>query len=193
MALRWHRVAVALAVTVGSVAGPVGAAAQSALDRPVADLTVRFQERLGGDLFVFENTGTCEALITAVTIDLRGTGGALVFDTEAGGGGVGTAYPFYTVEGADRLAATAGGVDGGHTLTLGFTGLRRGERVVISIDVDEQGTAGSPGLTQIYGAQFENGTVTATLVLPGGAEEVHAGRFDGNGWAFVNPRNCALS
>ncbi|MBB4284561.1 hypothetical protein [Roseospira goensis] len=178
---------------VGAVAIGAAAVAQSVRERTPADLTVRFEERLGADLFHIENTGTCEAVVTAVTIDLRGAGGALVFDTETGGGGVGTAYPFVTLEGADRIVAAEGGADGGHILTLTLNGLGRGERVVLSIDVDEQGRAGAPGLTQIHGTQFENGTVTATLVSPGGTEAVHAGRFDGAGWAFVNPRHCALS
>ncbi|MQX38187.1 hypothetical protein [Roseospira navarrensis] len=187
----WRHGAAGAVLALGLI-GAAGLKARAA-DPPQADLVVRFEERLGADRFFIENTGTCLAVVMAVTIDLRGTGGGLVFDTVAGGGGVGTAYPFLPLEGADKLAGAGGGSDGGHVLSLDLTGLSQGERVVISIDVDEERPDGGGGLTQIFGRQFENGTVTATIRAPDGVEQTHTGRFDGNGWAFVNPRTCAVS
>jgi hypothetical protein len=186
---RWAPALAGLAFVATLAAAP----ALAAREPPQADLTVRFEERLGADRFFIENSGTCGVVVLSVTIDLKDSGGGLVFDTVAGGGGVGTSYPFIPVEGAERLAGSQGGADGGHTLTLDLTGLHQGERLVISIDVDEEGADGAGGLTQIFGRQFENGAVSARLRTPDGVEQTHTGRFDGNGWAFVNPRTCALS
>ncbi|WP_404380747.1 hypothetical protein [Caenispirillum salinarum] len=162
------------------------------LDNPPADLTVRFEEGMGPDLFHVENTGTCLATVMSVTIDLGGTVGGLVFDTEAGGGGSNAAYPFIPREGGDKIIGAAGGQDGGRLLTLKLSGLRQGERVVFSIDVDDALDDSPWGRTRIAGPEFDGGGVRVTLRAPDGREMEHTGRFGPDARAYVNPRSCAV-
>lgn len=184
----------AITALAAAVLLPGAAAAQGfrALDDPPADLTVRFEEGLGPDLFHVENTGTCLATVMSVTIDLGGTVGGLVFDTEYGGGGANASYPFVLREGGDKITGAAGGQDGGQLLTLTLSGLRQGERVVFSIDVDDSLEDSPWGRTRIAGPEFDGGGVRATLRSPDGREMEHEGRFGPDARAYVNPRSCAV-
>ncbi|EKV32635.1 putative aggregation factor core protein MAFp3 [Caenispirillum salinarum AK4] len=188
--LRLSAVAAALALILPT---SVPAAAQGfGVDEPPADLTVRFEEGMGPDLFHVENTGTCLATVMSVTIDLSSTVGGLVFDTEAGGGGANAAYPFILREGGEKITGAAGGEDGGRLLTLELSGLRQGERVVFSIDVDDALEDSPWGRTRIAGPEFDGGGVRATLRAPDGREMEHVGRFGPDARAYVNPRSCAV-
>lgn len=170
-----------------------GLAVPAAAADPPADLTVRFEEGLGPDLFHVENTGTCLATVVAVTIDLSSTVGGLVFDTEGGGAGFNAGYPFVLREGGEHVTGAAGGEDGGRALSLDLTGLRRGDRVVFSIDVDDSLEQSPWGRTRIAGPEFDGGRVIATVRQPNGREETHEATFGPDGRAHVNPRNCAVS
>lgn len=169
------------------------AAAPAAGSEPAADLTVRFQEGTGSDLFTVENTSTCLATVMRVIIDLKGSVGGLVFDTLPGGGGINMSRPFLLVEGADKVTATEGGGDGARSLSLILTGLRMGEVVRFAIDVDDMMQNGPWGQTQVAGPEFEGASVTAVLRRPDGAEWTDRALFGPDGRAYVNLRNCAMS
>lgn len=160
---------------------------------PGADLTVRFEEGLGADIFYVENTSTCLATVLAVTIDLGPSAGGMVFDTEYGGGGYNGAYPFALREGAEAVTAATGGGDGETTLRLELSGLRPHERVVFSIDTDDALAQSPWGQTRIAGPELAGAMVSVQLRRPDGREEVHEAPFREDARAYVNPRNCAVS
>ena len=66
-----------------------------------ADIRVDFIEGAPKDRFEIANTATCALGAVEVVIDLSGSAGALVFDTEEAGQGVEVFQPFALVDGAD--------------------------------------------------------------------------------------------
>jgi protocatechuate 3,4-dioxygenase beta subunit len=90
--------------------------------------------------------------------------GDTFFDTAAGGRGAFEFVPLTIVSqaGIDQVTATV--VDGGTTLTLDFVGFDPGERLVLSVDVDEQGFLGPNAVAE--GNEFEGSLLTATFTAP---------------------------
>jgi hypothetical protein len=113
---------------VAALAGGTAAVGQG--KRP--QLTVTFTESAPADLFRIANDSPCDVVLRELTIDLAGSRGDLIFDTEAGGAGLQAWAPFELADGAVSAVTAVG--DGDRTLTLTFTGLRRGDTATFAID-----------------------------------------------------------
>lgn len=87
--------------------------------------------------------------------------GDCLFDTQPGGGGVFGAGDLVIVDktGIDSVKFSV--ADGGTLLVFDFTGFHAGEKLVFTIDVDEQAFSGSTAVAE--GKEFEGTKLTATF------------------------------
>jgi protocatechuate 3,4-dioxygenase beta subunit len=116
---------------------------------------------------VFEisyNGGAPGTQLTELKIDTDKYGdglkiGDVFFDTASGGIGAYGSSPFKIVSKTGIDSVTADVTDGGTTLTLHFTGFDAGEKLIFTIDVDEQGFLGPNAVAE--GNEFEGSTMTA--------------------------------
>ena len=139
---------------------------------PIQIGCVYFEDAHGQDQVadVFEVTfqgGAAGTKVSELTIntDKYGDGlkiGDTFFDTQPGGLGAFGSSPFHVLAqtGIDSVSASV--ADGGTLLTLHFTGFEAGEKLVFSIDVDEQGFLGPNAVAE--GNEFEGSLLTAVFV-----------------------------
>ena len=86
------------------------------------------------------------------------------FDTAAGGIGAYGSFPL-TIISHDGFEITSSSVvDGGTQLLLAFSGFKAGDKLVFSIDVDEQGNLQPNAVAE--GAEFEGATMTTAFTAP---------------------------
>lgn len=110
--------------------------------------SLRFVESAPRDRF--ELTVGQRAL-RAVTVDLRGSAGRLIFDTAGGGTGVEVFQPLRDEGGTD-----AGSVDdGADVMRVVLRDARPGGRAAFSIDVDDRLTASDLGQIRVTGGEME--------------------------------------
>lgn len=124
-----------------------------------ADLQVAFIEGAPKDRFRIENAGGCPISNGAITLDLAGSQGRLIFDTTGQGAGVEVFQPFDLVEGANRLAALPQVTDGQSEIRLEVAQLAPGERITFTIDVDD--TIGQREIT-VSGSEIAGAMVHLT-------------------------------
>jgi protocatechuate 3,4-dioxygenase beta subunit len=103
----------------------------------------------------------------AIQTDKTGDGltiGDVFFDTNPGGLGAFQAVPLQIVEqtGIDSLSASV--TDGGTLLLWSFSGFDPGDRLIFSIDVDEEGFLGANAVAE--GNELEGSELSATFVAP---------------------------
>ena len=123
-----------------------------------------------GDLFeITFNGGAAGTQLSELKIDTDKMGDGLtigdcLFDTAPGGIGAFGSSPFTIVSktGIDSVSAEV--TDGGTQLILHFTGFDAGEKLVFSIDVDEQGFLGPNAVAE--GNEFEGSKLTASFIAP---------------------------
>ena len=111
------------------------------------------------DLFEISYSGGADGTeLTTLTLALRNA----FFDTASGGVGVYGSFPFTIVaqNGFDVTSCTVD--DGGATLTLKLSGFNAGEKLVFSIDVDEQGNLQPNAVVE--GAEIEGAALTASFI-----------------------------
>ncbi|MCC6124777.1 MAG: hypothetical protein IT426_07445 [Pirellulales bacterium] len=101
--------------------------------------------------------------------------GDVFFDAAAGGLGAYGSSPFKIVSKTGIDSVTAEVADGGTQLLLRFTGFDAGERLIFTIDVDEQGFIGANAVAE--GNEFEGSTMTATFTAPHYANAVGSDIF----------------
>jgi len=138
---------------------------------PIRIGAVYFEEATGqdeaGDVFEITFVGGAPGTqLTELIIDTDKLGNGLTigdcfFDTEPGGIGAFGSSPLLLVDhtGIDSVHATV--VDGGTTLSFRFEGFDAGEKLVFTIDVDEQGFLGPNAVAE--GNEFEGSRLTATF------------------------------
>ncbi|MDG1068596.1 MAG: aggregation factor core [Sulfitobacter sp.] len=138
--------------------------------------SLRFVESAPRDRFEL-TVGTRD--LRAVTLDLRGSAGRLIFDTAAGGTGVEVFQPLRDEGGAD-----AGDVaDGAQVITVGLRDARAGGKAAFSIDVDDRLDASDLGQIRVTGGEMAG--ATAMFETAGG--EVFTAVFDAKNRAQVCP------
>lgn len=113
--------------------------------------------------------GAAGTQLTSVTIDGDKLGDGLnlgdcFFDTASGGKGVYNSFGPQVVEhnGFDVLGISVS--DGGTVLTVNLSGFDAGEKLVLSIDVDEQGFSNASAVAE--GAEFEGSVLVGTFTAP---------------------------
>ncbi len=113
------------------------------------------------DLFEVSYAGGADNTeLTTLTINLKNT----FFDTSSGSPGAYSSFPL-TIVNHDGITITSSAVsDGGTTLTLTFDGFDAGEKLIFSIDVDEQGNLQANAVAE--GAELEGATFNASFTAP---------------------------
>lgn len=102
-----------------------------------ADLIVTFDEGAPKDRFTFKNSGACALPAATLALDLKGSAGALVFDTTDQGAGVEVFQPFELVSGQAVVTGASTVTDGDTHLTIDIKGLNAGGKLAFTIDVDD--------------------------------------------------------
>jgi len=181
-------------VTVSVAALPARGAAEATAAGPtacVALLEVRFVESAPRDRFEFLVPPAGPATVESIRLDLAGSVGELVFDTEPGGDGVEVYQPFRVERGEAMLLGAAPLADGGRRVELDFTGFGAGERFTFSIDVDDRLAASELGQIRVSGSEIEGASLLAGLRDADGARTSVEGRFDASAAARLYPDDCA--
>ncbi|MEN6459310.1 MAG: SdrD B-like domain-containing protein [Thermoguttaceae bacterium] len=113
------------------------------------------------DLFEVSFTGGADGTeLTEIRIDTNNT----FFNTASGGGGSYSSFPLTILshEGFDVVSSSVS--NGGTELVFTLSGFTAGEKLVFSIDVDENGNLQANAVAE--GAEFEGATLTASFTAP---------------------------
>lgn len=174
----------------------IAAVLSAGLTSPAAasdpDIKVVFIESAPKDSFTITNSARCDVRIGELTIDLVGSAGNLIFDTDPGGLGLSVYQPFELVAGGDKVSAVTDVTDGGRSVTFTFTGLEPGEYAMFTIDVDDRLADGPMGQTMVAGSEIDGAAVRMRLVTPGGPDRFEETSFTGTG-AEVDLGPCLVS
>ena len=125
---------------------------------------------LVGDLFeITFSGGAAGTQLSELTINTDKLGDGLTigdtfFDTADGGLGAFASSPFAIISQTGIDSVSADVADGGTLLVLHLTGFNAGEKLVFTIDVDEQGFLGPNAVAE--GNEFEGTQFTAALTAP---------------------------
>ncbi len=124
------------------------------------------EDEIGDLIEITFNGGAPGTQLTELLIDTDKDGNGLTigdvfFDTELGGLGAFGAVPLSIIDqtGIDSVDVTV--ADGGTTMLIRCTGFDAGEKLVLSIDVDEQGFIGSNAVAE--GNEFEGSKLSASF------------------------------
>lgn len=127
-------------------------------------------DQVGDLLEITFNGGADGTQLAELRIDTDKLGDGLsigdaFFDTTtAGGAGVYGYSPFAVLDSTGIDSVSAQVTDGGTMLVLTFEGFDAGEKLVFSIDVDEQGWLSANAVAE--GAEFEGSILSATFTAP---------------------------
>ncbi|MEQ6201732.1 aggregation factor core [Sulfitobacter sp. HNIBRBA2951] len=113
--------------------------------------SLRFVESAPRDRFELQ-IGTQP--LRAVTVDLRGSAGRLIFDTEDGGTGVEVFQPLRD-EGGTQASDVA---DGAEVIKVALRETAAGGRAAFSIDVDDRMTSSDLGQIRVTGGEMAGAT-----------------------------------
>lgn len=95
-------------------------------------------------------------VLRAVTVDLRGSAGQLIFDTADGGAGVEVFQPLRD-EGGTQAADVS---DGAEVIKVALRNARAGGRAAFSIDVDDRMTTSDLGQIRVTGGEIAGASAT---------------------------------
>jgi serine-aspartate repeat-containing protein C/D/E len=113
------------------------------------------------DLFEVSFTGgAAGSQLTQLRIDTDNT----FFDTAAGGIGAYGSFPLTIISHDGFQITSSEVVDGGTSLVFNLSGFTAGEKLVFSVDVDEQGNLQPNAVAE--GAEFEGATLKASFTAP---------------------------
>jgi hypothetical protein len=154
-----------------------------------AQLVVSFFESAPKDSFVIVNSGPCELADLELAIDLEGSAGGLIFDTEVDGAGINVAQPFELVQGQDFVRGHSEVADGARQLSLRFSVLKSGARVTFTIDLDDTDPARPLGQTRVSGSEIAGARLKAAAEHFGAVENVE-GVFDTTATAELPITGC---
>jgi len=139
--------------------------------QPIQIGAVYFEEATGqdeaGDLIEITWSGGAPGTqLAKLTIETDKVGdgltiGDVFFDTQPGGEGAFGSMALSIVDESGIDSVSAKLADGGTTLRITFVGFDPGEKLVLSVDVDEQGFLGANAVAE--GNEFEGSTLSATF------------------------------
>lgn len=155
------------------------------------DIEVRFFEAAEGDLFMVANNSRDEWSLITLQIDLRGSAGHLIFDTEDGGRGASMHAPFAAAGNAVGLRAAPVVKDGDEIITLSFRKFHAGRDFTFVIHLDDRLEASDYGQATVSGAEIVGARATAAFGHADGAQAQARGRFNADGVAHLSGGLCA--
>jgi len=156
----------------------------------VLNVSFTFTESAPRDLFEVRNDSSRNQQIRRLRLDLDGSMGRLIFDTEEGPPGVNVFQPFRVESGDARLITVPVVQDGSDHLELDFQQFEPGQRFQFSIDVDDRLGDSDLGQIRISGRELEGSLLTVVVGVPNGADREIQARVDGANRARVQT-NCS--
>lgn len=154
------------------------AAAQSQAPACGPRLVVEYTDD-GPDVFLIRNLSGEGWSLDTLTIDLTGSSGDLVFDTDFGGEGAGSPSTFATIPGASaRLLSMTPASDGGRVLALRFSGFAPEGHFTVSLDVDDRLPNSALGQTYVTGEEMAGARTLARFLGPTGQPADVSAIFD---------------
>lgn len=148
-----------------------------------ADVQARFIEGAPKDRFVFTASETfCQTGSVTLTVDLRGSAGALIFDVTESGAGVEVFQPLEIVAGSEMLVAATTVADGDQNLTVELSAFQPDTPFAFTIDVDD--TLGAREIT-VSGSEILGAEVTLTS-----GADTRSAIFDENAQAVIDWSSC---
>lgn len=128
--------------------------------------------------------------LTTLTFNLTPSRGSLIFDTEFGGDGADSPYPFEILAGNAVLLAEPSVTDGGSVLAMLFSGFGPGQSVDFAVDLDDRLANSIMGQAMVVGAEIEGGEVRGTLRSPDGQDIDVRGAFNDKNVAHLTALTC---
>ncbi len=177
-----------LTTAIGSAAVAVSFLALSTTAQ--ADIRVLFREGAPKDSFELRNTGGCALGPMELIVDLNGSAGSLIFDTQAQGPGVEVYQPFELVQGASLVREASELRDGGRAISLSITGLAPQQAVAFTIDVDDTLTESPLGQTRVAGSEIKGAKITARFDGTAALKPEVTARFDRDAVAVLPVSSC---
>ncbi len=145
----------------------------------------------GPDVFLIRNLSGEGWALEALSIDLSGSAGDVVFDTVFGGEGAGSPSPFQSLPGEGvRLVAMTPASDGGRLLALRFAGFAPGARFTVSVDIDDRLPNSAMGQSYVTGPELAGAHALARFVGPTGAPSDVSAVFDTEAVADSGAGGC---
>ena len=126
-----------------------------------ADLFVEFIEGAPKDRFLITNVAHCDLPEFEIHLDLSTSQAGLIFDVTSLGAGVEVFQPLELIGKTDRVLSVTQLMDGDNMVSLNMTGLKSGEMVGFTIDVDD--TAGAVEIT-VAGSEISGALVKANIL-----------------------------
>ncbi|MDD9877992.1 MAG: hypothetical protein OXR84_11185 [Magnetovibrio sp.] len=155
------------------------------------EIDIRFFEASDGDVFIIANKSRETWLLVTLEIDLVGSKGRLVFDTEDGGAGFSMHAPFAAASGDVGLVAAPDVADGAERVGLSFTQFAPGRDFTFVIDLDDRLESSDFGQAVVSGPEIDGAKARAQLITPDGAQTPARGRFGPDGRAVLRGGLCA--
>jgi hypothetical protein len=151
-----------------------------------ARLEVLVEDAAVLDVIVLRNVEACGPVSGLFRVDFGPSAGRVVIDTEYGGGGTQDPWTPVVRAGPGRLMPVA---DGARALDVLVAGLRVGEQVIVTLDIDSEREATRAGRIVATGAEIAGSRAVFTPDTDGA--EALEGTFDATGTAVLEgPLPC---
>ncbi len=155
-------------------------------------LIVDFEESAPKDYFRLKNASETEWRIDRVEIDLRGSGGGLIFDVTGRGAGVSVYQPFERAGGKAVVRGRSEVTDGDSTLSVAFDRFNTSDMFIFTIDVDD--TLVASDQTRVSGGEIAGGLVRAWFQQEDGTVVERTGSFETDSRADTGKgEKCVIS
>ena len=152
-----------------------------------ANLNIRFIESAPKDIFMIENTSSCELTAMKVDIDLTNSAGKLIFDTTEVGADVEVFQPFEVRSGEISLAKGQRVNDGNNRLSIIIERLGPNQSASFTIDVDDQLSNSELGQIRVSDAEIQGATARVLL----NNADSFMGVFDLRSYSSITLPSCA--
>lgn len=150
-----------------------------------AVLSAKFTESAPRDKFRFYNMSSDGWQVQSVKLQLAGSDGNLVFDTEEGGTGVEVFQKFREESQSAKAAVVNEPADGDQSLTIEFSDFPSGANYTFSIDLDDQLKQSELGNIRVSGSEINGAEISVEFVSLDGKVESTDSTFDNNSRSHV--------
>ena len=150
-----------------------------------AVLSAKFTESAPRDRFHFSNVSSDGWQVQSVMLQLAGSDGNLIFDTEEGGTGVEVFQKFREESQSATTAVVNEPADGDQSLTIEFSDFPAGANYTFSIDLDDQLKQSELGNIRVSGSEINGAVISVSFVSPDGKVESADGTFDSKSHSHV--------
>ncbi len=143
------------------------------------------------DYFIIENLSAHGWELAKITVDLRGSTGNVIFDTDEDGPGVNTASSFFAgPNGRVKLSGVTPVKDGDRELSLSFQGFVANEKFSFFIDLDTQIPDAAFGQAFVADNEMAGSRIVAAFLGSSGQTVILSATFNTKSIADTGARGC---